>query len=114
MEKAKNKKRCGLEEYNLENIRNITVASTTGSHVVVKARDLREMLYRYGPDYTVKIGHKLLYQIFIDTGIVVKGFKPNKTALRHTYGLSIERINEVLPGSYTSKEGDGRRRGNPK
>lgn len=100
-----------IEKYNLERIKNIRVVEGTQNSIIVKATDLREMLFQYVPECQIKISNQILYRILIDFGILVKGFRPSKTALRHTYKLSIEKINEILPGSYKSKETDGRRRG---
>lgn len=68
--------------------------------MALTVKDLRTLLMAFEKDAKIKLPISLAYYLWIQTGIRLHGFKPNKTALRHQYGLSLERINELLPGSY--------------
>ena len=103
---------AAMGPHHLERLREIEVVHS-GSKVQIRVTDLRELLFGQHRDSKVIISPGMLYSLFVNNGIKVKGFRPHKTHLR-SMGLSIDRINELLPGSFTSKEGDGRRRGNPK
>lgn len=96
-------------EYNTEVLKQIRVDQKYGM-VQVRATDLREILFRVDGDAKIPIATDLLYFLFINYGIKIQGFKPEKTRLRHGYKLSIEQINALLPGSYKSEKPGARRK----
>lgn len=96
-------------EWNTEVIKQIRVNQKYGI-ATIRATDLRELLFRISNDSEITISTGLLYHFLIEHGILIKGFKPEKTLLRHKYKLSIERINELLPGAFKgTKPGPSRK-----
>ena len=88
----------GLIPINSEKLKEIRVHHK-GHLVTVGASDLRELMFRFTANSQIRITSDIFYKLLIDYGIHVKGFRPEKTVLRHTYKLSLEKINEIMPNS---------------
>lgn len=96
-------------EYNTEVLKQIRVTQKYGL-VRIRAKDLREMLFRVAEDSNITLTTDLLYFLLINSGIHIQGFKPEKTKLRHTYKLSIDEINKLMPGAFKAAKPGAQRK----
>ena len=78
---------------NEEKLQSVHITGGKNGWYEIKAKDLRELLFRMSDDATIPINSHLLYRVMIELGIKIKGFKPNKTALREIYKLDMKEIN---------------------
>jgi hypothetical protein len=97
-------------EHNTEVLKNVAVEQKYGL-VTFQATDLREALFRISRDSKITVTSDLCYHLLIHSGIRLKGFRPEKTLLRHKYKLGIDRINQLIPGAYKAKKAGAQKKG---